>query len=176
MSCLYFQYCWKSLVFATSPENPDRICQPGSTCARFGRCLCVTSFILSCVSAFYFISLILGFGVTWIVFHNSYNMTTGYKCNRYGGTSGCIACYWGKGDNLENAGFYFFCFMYGIGYELILTVAGLISVWLFNRCKEMMTEVIDAVTPNRLTTNIPIVDDSVGLETVKTDANVELED
>src|SRR5437762_6362052 len=121
MSCLYFKNCWKSLVFAASPENPDRICQTGSTCARFGRCLWVALLIILCFGAFYLISLILGFGVTWIVYHNSYNMTTGYKigydkCKR-NTESGCIACYWGKGE-LGWLSFYGSCFMYGVVYEL----------------------------------------------------------
>jgi len=108
----------------TSPDNPNRICKPGSNCActfQFMVSIIITSVLLT---IFYFLTVGLGYGMTYATVGTIYNMTTGYKI-------GFDTCY--KGDcticyNDQQSGFYGGCFMVGLICDTILVIIILI-IW-----------------------------------------------
>lgn len=129
LSCRKF---WQNIILMVSPDNPDRICKPGSISNRTFATLSTIIIISSVITLIYFLTIGLGFGMTIAVVGNVYNMTTGIRFDSTGcyRNSPCAFCYNDRGGSL-----YFCCFVVGLVCELLLAIVvgliiGLVYCWI----------------------------------------------
>jgi hypothetical protein len=115
------------MVLMNSPDNPNRLCKPGSTCANTAVCLFWITIIIAFLVALYFMLIGLGYGMTSAVKGNEFNMTTGCRRDYIECTSKKIMCYYN-----DDVAFYGGCLFVGFFSALVLVVSGLIALFLIN--------------------------------------------
>ncbi len=108
----------QNIHMMVSEDNPNRLCGADSQCRRT---FFITGIIL-CVVVFYFGSLGLGYGMTYVAMKNTYNMTNGCKID----DDNCIdkiRCHYDG-----SAYFYAGCLCVGIICDLILAATFFIII------------------------------------------------
>lgn len=197
LSCRKF---WQNIILMVSPDNPDRICKPGSISNRTFTTLSTIIIISSVITLIYFLTMGLGFGMTTAVVGNIYNMTTGVRFDSSGCyiNSACAFCYNDRGGSL-----YFGCFIVGLVCQLLLVVIvglfiGLFFCWInyigpyffdvklevvksFESAQQMKTENNENMPPELVTTtsiqNDVCTSSNINIDIVDTNSeNVELDD
>ena len=93
MSLSLQRFC-KNIKLMFSTDNPYRICKTGSPC-----CILVSILmVLPCITFIYFVSVGLGYGMSYAFFHNTHDMLTGcYSTTYSNNTENCksnIMCYY----------------------------------------------------------------------------------
>lgn len=117
--CISIQKFCQKVVLMFSPENPSRLCQSNSTCCVLWTCMFINFIICILGVAAYFMTIGLGYGMSYGVMRNICDMTTG----NYPNGNKCTICFYdGAG------GFYGGCFLAGFICVLIL---GLIGLFIF---------------------------------------------
>ena len=128
--CISCQKSYQTIVLMMSPDNPNRICKPDSTCYCFWYSLFVMLVIIFIGVIFYFATIGLGYGMTYIAVSDIYNMTTGYKhgSNSCPTNNAYLIC-----SHDGGSGFYGGCFLIGLICDMILGILVICGLILY-RC------------------------------------------
>ena len=116
MCCIFCQ----KVKLMMAPENPNSICKPGTTFY----CIFVICFWLPVIALFYFLTLGLGYGMTYGIYHHTHDMMTG-KCLIAECEQTILWCSYDGG-----VGFYLGCVFVGFISEIVLAIGIIIIVFL----------------------------------------------